>query len=94
MTLPSEKLIAQLLDPNVELEVDRESNIEITAEKNVRISESKLIEAHNKFYKTWGPDAWRVIPDYISTNAFVASSYSKIILGYIKDLIIVSFIWM
>lgn len=88
MSVVSEELIAKLLDQNSELEEEL-SNIELTVERGVRISESKLISSHNQFYNSWGPDAFRIVPDYISTNAFVASSYTKLILGYIKDLIIV-----
>lgn len=53
----------------------------------MRLAASKLMEAHHAFYQRMGPLAWNVVPDYISTNAFVASCYVKLILSYVKDLI-------
>ena len=93
MAAPSEELIAKLLESESLVGdggADSGGEMEVTAERNVRISESKLMTAHRNFYESWGPNAWRVIPDYVSTNAFIASSYSKLIVAFVKDLIWVS----
>ena len=72
---------------------EEDSSVEVSCEKESRISQSLFMEAHAAFYESWGPHAWRVIPDYISTNAFVASSYAKMIIGAVKDFIWVSICW-
>jgi len=85
----SEELIQKMLcgeGYSEELE-SRIKDVEVTAEEGKRISDSLLLNAHKSFYQSWGPTAWRVIPDYISSNAFIASSYSKIIVSYVKDLL-------
>src|SRR3990167_1771359 len=60
----------------------------VTKEKGERLSRSVIMKSHDLFYQTLGPHAWKIIPDYISTNSFIAGTYGKLIINYVKDLIL------
>lgn len=49
---------------------------------------SKLWELQRNYFKTKGVTAWQgEVPFYISSNAFIAQRYAKLVLAYIKDIL-------
>ncbi|TAN55194.1 MAG: tetratricopeptide repeat protein [Rhodospirillales bacterium] len=57
-------------------------------EEPVRFSRSRLWELQRQFYQGLGPAAWanKLVPNTISTNAFMAQAYARVLAGYLQDL--------
>ncbi|PID86803.1 MAG: hypothetical protein CSB13_02690 [Chloroflexi bacterium] len=53
-----------------------------------RLSKSILWQIQRQFFLEQGVHAWQadIVPHYISTNPFMARTYSKLILGYLRDI--------
>lgn len=52
-----------------------------------RLSRSILWDLQRNFFEQRGVDAWRdsVVPHYITSNAFIADAFARLVLGYIGD---------
>lgn len=59
-------------------------------EDPVRFSRSRLWELQKQFYQGLGPDAWdkKLVPETISTNAFMALAYAKVLAAYLTDIVL------
>lgn len=51
------------------------------------LRDSLLWAFQRQYYKVQGVACWAesVVPNFVTSNAFLASTYAKVILGYIKD---------
>lgn len=56
-------------------------------EKKCRLSRSILWRIQCSFYQRQGIEAWRqgTVPHYISSNTFMASTYARMVLGFLRD---------
>ncbi|HEX3044791.1 MAG TPA: tetratricopeptide repeat protein [Bacillota bacterium] len=59
----------------------------VILEKDRRLSESLLWTIQRRFFEEQGSEAWRqnTVPHYITSNPFVANSYAKMVLGFLRD---------
>lgn len=58
----------------------------VTVEENKRLSESCIWETQKNYYIDKGIDAWsESVPFYITSNAFIAHQYAKVIVCFIAD---------
>ncbi len=55
-------------------------------EKDKRLSESKLWQLLEKFYRKAGLDAWLQLPFYATSNAFIAEQYAELVVAFLLDL--------
>lgn len=58
-------------------------------EPPTRLSESVAWELQRRFFETTGPDAWsdNVVPYYVTTNAYIARCYARVIVAWVEDLL-------
>lgn len=56
-------------------------------EQGKRLSESVLWQLQRKFFDVQGVQAWTegTVPHYITSNGWIASSYAKVVLGWLRD---------
>ncbi len=56
-------------------------------EQGKRLSESLLWKLQQNFYDSQGARAWAsgVVPHYITGNGWIADSYAKVVLGWLRD---------
>ncbi|MGH4139216.1 hypothetical protein [Clostridium sp.] len=56
-------------------------------EEGKRLSQSMVWKLQNDFFAKQGPEAWTlgIVPQYITTNPYIANLYAKIIFGYMRD---------
>lgn len=55
-------------------------------EKNKRLSQSCIWDIQKNYYVDKGIDAWsESVPFYITSNAFIANQYAKVIVSFISD---------
>ena len=59
----------------------------VCVEPPKRLQESSLWVAQRAFYDRVSVGAWAdsVIPTFVTCNAFIASCYARIIMGFIRD---------
>ncbi|MDK9720698.1 MAG: hypothetical protein OEL53_05890 [Rhodospirillales bacterium] len=59
-------------------------------EEPVRFSRSRLWEIKKQYYQLLGQSAWekKLVPNTISTNAFMALSYAKVLAAYLTDIVL------
>ncbi|MEA2901364.1 MAG: hypothetical protein QOH36_1251 [Actinomycetota bacterium] len=52
------------------------------------LSESRLWALQRSFFARQGVDAWRdgTVPHYVTSNAFIARAYARVVLGFLRDL--------
>ncbi len=57
-------------------------------ERNRRLSESLLWRLQRSFFENRGAQAWTagVVPHYVTSNPWMADSYAKVVLGWLRDL--------
>jgi tetratricopeptide (TPR) repeat protein len=57
-------------------------------EANKPLSKSMIWKLQSDFYSNQGPEAWSkgIVPQYITTNPYIANIYAKIAFGYCRDL--------
>ncbi len=53
------------------------------------LSKSMVWKLQADFYASQGPEAWikGIVPQYITTNPYIANLYAKIVFGYCRDLV-------
>jgi tetratricopeptide (TPR) repeat protein len=56
-------------------------------EQGVRLSRSMIWALQRSFYERHGVEAWRSegIPFHITSNTFIAQSYARVVLGWLRD---------
>mgnify|MGYP002826865013 CR=1 FL=1 len=61
---------------------------QIPLEPSTRLSESVVWDIQRRYFEHAGQDAWSkgVVPHYVTTNAYVAKSYARVIAAYVEDL--------
>jgi len=64
-----------------------EENIEVILESKMQLSQSMLWNLQKDFFANQGPEAWirGIVPQYITTNPYIANLYAKTIFGYCRD---------
>lgn len=67
---------------------DSENSGEIL-ESHKPLSQSMLWKLQTDFYTNQGPEAWvkGIVPQYITTNPYIATLYAKTAFGYCRDLV-------
>ncbi|AGF57693.1 tetratricopeptide (TPR) repeat protein [Clostridium saccharoperbutylacetonicum] len=65
--------------------VNESSGTILEAEK--RLSESMIWKLQSDFFANQGPEAWikGIVPQYITTNPYIANQYAKTVFGYLRD---------
>jgi hypothetical protein len=56
-------------------------------EEKKRLSESLLWKLQRQYYDQRGLSAWEsgTVPSYVTSNAFIASSYAQVVMGFLRD---------
>ncbi|WP_297427573.1 tetratricopeptide repeat protein [Clostridium sp.] len=51
------------------------------------LSQSMLWKLQTEFFENQGPEAWSkgIVPQYITTNPYIANQYAKTVFGYLRD---------
>ena len=52
-----------------------------------RVSSSCIWKAQKRFYEINGINSWEVVPEYMTSNAFIAHQYASFVISYLQDLI-------
>ncbi|KOA19216.1 tetratricopeptide repeat protein [Clostridium homopropionicum DSM 5847] len=67
------------------LKTSENSGVIIEAEKP--LSQSMLWKLQTDFFANQGPEAWikGIVPQYITTNPYIANLYAKTVFGYFRD---------
>ena len=67
------------------LKVNESSGAVVEAEKP--LSQSMLWKLQTEFFANQGPEAWikGIVPQYITTNPYIANQYAKTVFGYLRD---------
>ncbi len=62
-------------------------NTGVIVEAEKPLSQSKLWKLQTDFFANQGPDAWikGIVPQYITTNPYIANQYAKTVFGYLRD---------
>jgi tetratricopeptide (TPR) repeat protein len=62
-------------------------NIETILEAEKPLSQSMLWNLQTDFFANQGPEAWikGIVPQYITTNPYIANLYAKTVFGYCRD---------
>lgn len=65
--------------------VNESSGTILEAEKP--LSESMIWKLQSDFFANQGPEAWikGIVPQYITTNPYIANQYAKTVFGYLRD---------
>jgi tetratricopeptide (TPR) repeat protein len=63
-------------------------NAGVILESDMPLSKSMVWKLQADFYANQGPEAWikGIVPQYITTNPYIANLYAKIVFGYCRDL--------
>jgi len=63
-------------------------NSGVILEAKKPLSQSMLWKLQSDFYANQGPEAWikGIVPQYITTNPYIANLYAKTVFGYCRDL--------
>lgn len=64
------------------------SNSDVLLEASKPLSQSIVWKLQSDFYANQGPEAWikGIVPQYITTNPYIANVYAKTVFGYCRDL--------
>lgn len=54
----------------------------------VPFSKSVLWPAQLRFYERYGPKSWEVVPEYMSSNGFIARQYAQLIVSHVRDCLV------
>lgn len=65
--------------------VNESPGVIVEAEKP--LSQSMLWKLQTEFFANQGPEAWikGIVPQYITTNPYIANQYAKTVFGYLRD---------
>jgi tetratricopeptide (TPR) repeat protein len=72
---------------NTTIKTTTEDNTGVILETEKQLSESMLWNLQKDFFANQGPEAWTkgIVPQYITTNPYIANLYAKTIFGYLRD---------
>ena len=72
---------------NRDLKTTTEENTAVILEAEKPLSQSMLWNLQKDFFANQGPEAWikGIVPQYITTNPYIANLYAKTIFGYCRD---------
>jgi len=64
-----------------------EEHTQAILEADMQLSQSMLWKLQKDFFANQGPEAWTkgIVPQYITTNPYIANLYAKTIFGYCRD---------
>jgi tetratricopeptide (TPR) repeat protein len=64
-------------------------DIGVILETNQPLSQSMVWKLQSDFYANQGPEAWikGIVPQYITTNPYIATLYAKTVFGYCRDIV-------
>ncbi len=81
----SEKNIKYNITKASNSKVNESSGAIVEAEKP--LSQSMLWKLQTEFFANQGPEAWikGIVPQYITTNPYIANQYAKTVFGYLRD---------
>ncbi len=67
--------------------VEASEDAPVILDRGRRLSQSILWEMQRRYFEGRGIEAWRkgVVPHYITSNAFVAAVYAKMVFGFLRD---------
>jgi tetratricopeptide (TPR) repeat protein len=70
--------------------VENQNEVEslgLILEEGKPLSQSMLWDMQRDFFSNQGPEAWikGIVPQYITTNPFIANLYAKVTYGYLRD---------
>ncbi|OOM81403.1 hypothetical protein [Clostridium sp. BL-8] len=59
----------------------------VIVESEMPLSKSMLWKLQSDFFENQGPEAWikGIVPQYITTNPYIANQYAKTVFGYLRD---------
>lgn len=59
----------------------------VIVESEMPLSKSMLWKLQSDFFENQGPEAWikGIVPQYITTNPYIANQYAKTAFGYLRD---------
>jgi Tetratricopeptide repeat. len=87
--MPTKKLnkASKIKHPNTPATKDTPVTI---LEAGKSLSQSMIWQLQSDFYAKQGPEAWikGIVPQYITTNPFIANLYAKTVFGYCRDLVL------
>ena len=65
----------------------KESDGSFVLEQGKRLSRSSLWRFQRQFFDEKGVDAWgkRIVPTHVTSNAFIAEAYARVVLGFLRD---------
>lgn len=61
----------------------------MTLEQDRRLSESLIWPLQREFYRRRGTEAWTSgeLPWYVTSNSFIARAYTRMVAGWLRDLL-------
>lgn len=82
-----------MLEKNKKLKISRLTNLKdkekpgVIVEAEKPLSQSMLWKLQTDFFANQGPEAWikGIVPQYITTNSYIANQYAKTVFGYLRD---------
>lgn len=82
-----------MLEKNKKYHITRLSNAKVNesagaiVESEKPLSQSMLWKLQTDFFVNQGPEAWikGIVPQYITTNPYIANQYAKTVFGYLRD---------
>ncbi len=65
------------------------TNSKVILEADMPLSKSMVWKLQADFYANQGPEAWikGIVPQYITTNPYIANLYAKTVFGYCRDIV-------
>lgn len=82
-----------MIEKNKKYNITRLNNLKdkekpgVIVESEMPLSKSMLWKLQSDFFGNQGPEAWikGIVPQYITTNPYIANQYAKTVLGYLRD---------
>lgn len=67
--------------------INDKENPRVIVEAEKPLSKSMLWKLQTDFFANQGPEAWikGIVPQYITTNPYIANQYAKTVFGYLRD---------
>lgn len=67
--------------------INDKENPGVIVEAKKPLSQSMLWKLQTDFFANQGPEAWikGIVPQYITTNPYIANQYAKTVFGYLRD---------
>lgn len=81
----SNNVIQSIINSDPKTSTEEHATVIIEAEK--QLSKSMLWNLQKEFFANQGPEAWSkgIVPQYITTNPYIANIYAKTVFGYCRD---------